>query len=110
MRGKSLNQVMLLAAILAVGMLLAAHVPLHDYDLSGAHHDDYDHQTTGHDHPVITSTSAVFATILLVVAFFVPAMANTRVNAGSSLSHAFSGPSRCDDDVGLHDVLSVYRI
>lgn len=110
MRGNNVQKVMLLAAILAAGMLLAAHVPLHDYSVSGAHHDDGDHQTAGHDHPVRTSEIAVFAAILLVVAFVVPILSNSRRLAGSSLSHAFSAPSRCDDDIGLHDVLSVYRI
>lgn len=101
---------MLLAAILAVGLLLAAHVPLHDYDLTGAHHDDDGHQPVGHEHPVRTLAIAICSAILLVVVFVVPAVANTRVNAGSALSHTFSAPSRCDDDVGLHDLLSVYRI
>lgn len=108
MRGRRLNQVMFLAAILAGGMLLAAHVPLHDYELTGAHHDDYDHQPVDHEHPVRTLVVAVLLVVLVVVAHLAPIAANL-LKAWSPGFQA-TGAVRCDDDIGLHDLLSVYQI
>ena len=99
---------MLLAAILAGGMLLAAHVPLHDYELAGSHHDDSDHQPVGHDHPIRTLVVAVLLVVLVVVAHLAPIAANP-LQAWSPRFQS-TGSVRCDDDIGLHDLLSVYQI
>ena len=49
MRGKRLNHVVLLLAILAGGMLLAAQVPLHDFVAPVEHHEDFGHETSHHE-------------------------------------------------------------
>ncbi len=108
MRGKCLNQVMLLAVILAAGMLLAAHAPLHDYDLIDAQNDDHGHQPVDHQHPVRALAIAVFSAVLIVVAV-AAATAAKPVRIGTDRFQS-GGPVRCDEDIGLHDVLSVYQI
>ena len=108
MRGRRLNRLMLLAAILAAGMLLAAHVPLHDLELAGAHHDDYDHQPVDHEHPVRTLAIAIFSAILIVVAFVLPMASPSPQTVADRRQPA--GPLWCDDDIGLHGLLSVYQI
>ncbi len=99
-------QLAFLAAILAAGMLLAAHVPLHDYEAFGA--DDH-HESSEHQHPMRTLAIALFSAAVIAVAFLVPVTPRlTRM--GAHWTRASASTLRCDDDIGLHDLLSVYRI
>jgi len=101
-----LNHVVLLLAILAGGMLLAAQVPLHDFAAPVEHHDDFGHETSHHEHPARTMAFIAFFVFLFMIAFVTPSiLPQPRIEARS-----FAGPLRCDDDVGLHALLSVYRI
>ena len=110
MRGRGLGRFVLLGAILGWGLLLAAHAPLHDYDLAAEHGDGHGHQPTGHQHPVRTLAIAVLAAVMIVVGFVVARSARGPAASRRALSVAFRRPARCDDDVGIHDLLSVYRI
>lgn len=109
MRGRRIDQVLFVAAILAGGLLLAAHLPLHDYDLPGTQHAEQGHEPMEHQHPVRTLAIAVFSVMLIVVAVAVTANADLARSA-TDRSPARVGSLRCDDDIGLHALLSVYRI
>ena len=100
---------MILAAFLACGMLLAAHVPLHDFEAMGEQHDDHGQELEEHQHPVRASAVSVFSISLSVVAFVAP-IVTPALPRSAWRAHASSSPIRCDDDIGLHDILSVYQI
>lgn len=107
MRGARLKHTFLLLAILAGGMLLAAQVPLHDFAAPVAHHADLGgHDSSHHEHPARAMALIAFFVLLFVIAFVTPSIL-PRV---SLEARSFAGLLRCDDDVGLHAVLSVYRI
>jgi len=109
MRVRGFRQVVLLAAFLACGMLLAAHVPLHDFEAMGEQHDDHGQELDDHEHPVLASAVSVFSIDRSVVAFVAP-IVPPPLERSALRAHASSSPVRCDDDIGLHDILSVYQI
>ncbi len=109
MRVRGSRQVVLFAALLACGMLLAAHVPLHDFEAMGERHDDHGQELDDHQHPVRASAVSVFSIDRSVAAFVAPIVI-PALPRSASCAHASSSPIRCDDDIGLHDLLSVYQI
>lgn len=96
--------------VLAVCAAFAAHERLHDLELAAHGHPSGHHETVVHDHPALASAAPLTTMLLVAVggAFATPGIALAKGHP--ALASAFRAGPVIDDDVGLHDVLSVYRI
>jgi hypothetical protein len=96
--------------VLAVCAAFAAHERLHDLELAEAGHASDHHDGVVHSHPGVATANTTVENRLLQVDVVV-----VRTYE-SSLTACFTSPSllrpgpHIVDDVGLHDLLSVYRI
>ncbi len=91
---------------LGVCLLVGAHAPLHDLDLSGADHGSHEPATPFHEHPMLLVVSG---TLIVLTAFLV----RIRSEARSPLARgprAAPVATRWDNDVGLHLLHSTLRI
>lgn len=109
-RGRKLSAVTFLF-VLAVCAAFAAHERLHDFELAHDGHESNHHDDVIHDHPGVASASPRLDNAR-VCAGAVPAL---QIDSRLSISDPRptlrrGGPLLFDDDVGLHDLLSVYRI
>lgn len=90
----------------SVCLVVVAQSPLHDVDLFDTHHGSHDPTTPFHEHPMLLLVSGV----LIALGAFLGQ--SCRGAAGLSLRSGVraSAVARCDNDVGLHLLLSTFRI
>jgi len=95
--------------VLAVCAAFAAHERLHELE----HHqagDASQSELTGHDHPVRAVASPEVAVELVVLGTVEPDAEPTLLPAHAARALRLRPGPVCDDDVGLHDALSIYLI
>ncbi|MCM2317536.1 MAG: hypothetical protein NDJ92_20490 [Thermoanaerobaculia bacterium] len=97
--------------VLAVCAAFAAHARLHDLELAEAGHPSGHHEVVPHDHPGIAPAGPTMSTLLEAVGVLVTEPAAALLPGRPLIAQRLRpGPPLCDGDVGLYDVLSVYRI
>ncbi|MGK2856074.1 MAG: hypothetical protein ACSLFQ_02585 [Thermoanaerobaculia bacterium] len=98
-------------SVLAVCAAFAAHERLHDLELAEAGHSSGHHDVVAHDHPGIAPAGPAMSSLLEAVGVLAAESAAALLPGRPLIAQRLRpGPPLCDDDVGLHDVLSVYRI
>ncbi|MFA6954325.1 MAG: hypothetical protein WC538_00475 [Thermoanaerobaculia bacterium] len=109
-RGRKLSAISFLF-VLAVCAAFAAHERLHDFELAQGGQGSNHHDGVVHEHPGMASASprlenelACMSDVPALLADFGPSL----TDVSPTLLRA--GPLVPDDDVGLHDLLSIYRI
>jgi hypothetical protein len=89
----------------SVCLLVGAQSPLHDVDLFDTHHGSHDPTTPFHEHPMLLLVSGV---LIALGAFLGQSCRGAVLSARSGVRA--SAVARCDNDVGLHLLLSTFRI
>ena len=96
--------------VLAVCAAIAAHERLHDLELAAEGHPSGHHDSVEHDHPALARTANTAPDALVVVGTVTAVESPAVAQELTALPLLRPGPPLVDDDVGLHDLLSVYRI
>lgn len=95
--------------VVAVCAAFAAHERLHELELPDADHSSH-LEHVDHDHPGVITASQHMGNVLVAIASVDPAPKSAvRPSHPARALRLRPGPP-VDDDVGLHDVLSVYLI
>lgn len=89
----------------SVCLLVVAQAPLHVLDLSDPHHGSHAPLTPLHEHPMLLFVSGV----LIALGTFLVQIRLAAVLSVRSVERA-PAVARCDNDVGLHLLLSSLRI
>lgn len=95
--------------VMAICAAFAAHERLHDLELAEEGHSSNHHDVVVHDHPGI-APSGPSVPSLVVVALAASPASSPRTETGLASPGLLRPGPYLDDDVGLHDLLSVYRI
>lgn len=97
--------------VLAICAAFAAHERLHDLELAEADHSSGHHEVVAHDHPGIAPAGPTMSSLLGPVVVLATESAVALLPGHPLVAQRLRpGPPLCNDDVGLYDVLSVYRI
>jgi len=92
--------------VLGVCLLIGAYAPLHDLDLSDVGHGSHDPATSFHEHPMLLVVSSILIGLNALLGQLGRGAAVLAVRGGLRASPV----ARCDNDVGLHLLLSTFRI
>lgn len=95
--------------VVAVCAAFAAHERLHELELPDADHSSH-FEHVDHDHPGVITAPHHVGNVLVAIATLDPAQHSAMHAAHPARALRLRPGPPVDDDVGLHDVLSVYLI
>lgn len=96
--------------VLAVCAAFAAHERLHDLELAEAGHASNHHDGVVHSHPGVAAANAAVESRLVQVGVVAVRSSELSLTTDTASPILLRPGPHIVDDVGLHDLLSVYRI